>query len=289
MTNTINLIKEELDLEIQSIEQVQGGDIAHAYKIKVFNGKTYFLKYLSGSQSIFESEVDGLRRLKKATHDFIIPHVIFLSSNPNFLLLEWIDMNNKASDVNYERDAGISLAKLHQNYAPDGLFGLDRDNHIGLMPQLNTQKEEWIQFYYEYRGLKLLIKGSEMGLFTIAELKLWDQLVKKYSEECPQPKKASLIHGDLWTGNMSYHSMNGKSIVYDPAIYYGNPEMDLAMTNLFGGFSYEFYDAYESYSSIDSDWRKRLEFHQFYPLLVHAIMFKGHYVDQIKSLLRKYK
>ena len=97
----------------------------------------------------------------------------------------------------------------------------------------------------------------------------------------------ALLHGDLWSGNFLISS-NGQAAIYDPAVYYGHREMDIGMTKLFGGFDQRFYDAYNATYPLEKDWEKRLQVTQLYPLLVHAVLFGGHYISQVREIIKQF-
>lgn len=284
---SLSYILDELDLSITSYEAVIGGDIAQSYRLVDDRGNKYFLKQLNQSDGLFESEADGLKRLQIANQGFRIPKVLLIGTNPDFLLMEWIEMKGTPTNSEHEWNAGQALAQLHQNQNPDGYFGLERNNHIGRISQPNEYQEDWISFYYESRGKSQLQQGFISGLFDLTDLKAWDAFVKNYQSECI-PSKTALLHGDLWAGNLAYSTSTNNAVIYDPAVYYGHPEMDLGMSRLFGGFGPAFYEGYASIKTLDLDWEKRLDYHQFYPILIHALLFGGSYVHRVKQLLRKY-
>lgn len=290
LTEVASHIESVIGQKIVSQKSVRGGDIAQAYKLIDEQNQAYFLKYLQLNNGLFEAEQNGLKRLRTASSSFHIPEVYLYSSNPSYLLLQWLDM--KASSITDEQsfNAGKALAALHNNTSDTSYFGLDHDNFIGSIAQPNNQKDDWFEFYYENRGAKQLQIGLKKGFFNAQDLKHWANMVTTYQNELPNVEKPALLHGDLWSGNIAYHPTDEKvSFIYDPAVYYGHPEMDLAMTKLFGGFSPLFYQGYRAACTSDiTGWEKRLDFHQFYPLLIHALLFGGGYVNRVKDLLKKY-
>jgi fructosamine-3-kinase len=286
----IDQIESAISQKITGTKTVSGGDIAQAFQLTDVQNRSYFLKYLPKSNGLFDAEQDGLQRLRKAVSTFHTPEVILVGNNPSFLLLEWVQMRNSPISEQQSFYAGNALAELHSNTNNQDYFGLERDNFIGSISQPNTQTELWIDFFYENRGAKQLRLGKEKGLFSDYDLKCWAPFVKNYEQQLPPKMRPTLLHGDLWSGNIAYHpSAEKSSFIYDPAVYYGHPEMDLAMTKLFGGFTPAFYEGYFAKSSNAlTGWENRLDFHQFYPILIHALLFGGSYVAQVKSLLKKY-
>lgn len=290
LNEVISHIESVIGQKIVFQKSVHGGDIAQAYKLVDEQNQAYFLKYLQLNNGLFDAEQSGLKRLSQANSSFQIPTVYVVSSNPSYLLLQWLDMAASAIGNKQSYNAGKALAALHNNTSDSAYFGLNHDNFIGSIAQPNNQKDDWFEFYYENRGAKQLQIGIEKGLFSSQDLRYWAKMVNIYQNELPRVEKPALLHGDLWSGNMAYHPTDEKvSYLYDPAVYYGHPEMDLAMTKLFGGFSPSFYQGYQDDCTADiSGWEKRLDFHQFYPLLIHALLFGGGYVNQVKDLLKKY-
>lgn len=291
LSNVISQIESSIGKKMVSHKSVHGGDIAQTFQLTDSEGQRYFLKYLPNNQNgIFEAEQDGLKRLTAANSTFNIPKAIMVGNNPSFLLLAWVDMRNTALNETQSFEAGVSLSQLHKYINPMGYFGLERDNFIGSIVQPNQENTNWVDFYYENRGLKQLQIGVKKGIFTSQELNKWSLFVKTYERQLPNNIKPRLLHGDLWSGNLAYgNSADDAAIIYDPAVYFGFPEMDLAMTKLFGGFSKAFYDGYAENRPTDIDgWENRLDFHQFYPILIHALLFGGSYINQVKSLLNSY-
>lgn len=282
-TQLLQQLQTELELQIYSHQSVAGGDIARAFRMKSDKGD-FFLKYLPDGADVFEAEAQGLRLLGSAKSDFVLPKVVALGRKPSFLLLEWVDMG-RPSTVEASYAAGKALAQLHLNESENGMYGLDYDNYIGSLRQENGWYGCWEDFYYEKRGHTLLKKGVERGLFESSILKHFDAFFADYVRQLPAHPPA-LLHGDLWSGNYAF-TPSGQPLMYDPAVYYGHPEMDLGMTQLFGGFSPDFYRGYADHNrNLDPDWRARLQMHQLWPLLVHALLFGGGYVGQVMSALR---
>lgn len=179
-------------------------------------------------------------------------------------------------------DAGRKLAQLHQNSSPS--FGLDTSNYIGSLPQENSRHSNWIPFFVEQR-IRPLLKQTE-AMFSDNELKQFDRLFTRLEQFFPV-EKPSLLHGDLWSGN-TFTSETNEPVLIDPAMYYGHRLMDLGMTRLFGGFSADFYAAYQEFQPLESNWEDACEIANLYPLLVHLRLFGMAYKGQIIDLLSTY-
>ncbi|TAH40760.1 MAG: ketosamine-3-kinase [Bacteroidetes bacterium] len=255
---------------------VSGGCINQAHKLETTAGN-YFVKFNSRARypGMFEAEAKGLSLLHN-TGALKVPEVILFGEHEAFsyIILEYIEAGKRKSE--YWEHAGLQLANLHKNSAD--YFGLDHDNYIGSLPQSNNKHKDWITFFLEERILAI---GEELVKPYLEKLE--KHFYKEFPSEAP-----ALIHGDLWSGNMMCAD-DGLACFYDPAVYYGHREMDLAMTRLFGGFPDEFYQAYNAELPLMSGFKDRMDFYQLYPLLVHARLFGASYEDQVLSILNSYR
>lgn len=270
---------------IYSSKPLVGGDINSVFKlntsvgplcIKMNDAKKYPL--------MFRKEADGLELLKQHS-SFAIPLVLCTGevNDQAFLLMSFIDSTHRKQE--YWSLFGERLANMHRS--TQSQFGLGQDNFIGSLIQKNDQQDNWIDFYFLNRILFQLEQGISTGLFSSADAQNATKLYHQLNSILPIEKPA-LLHGDLWSGNVMVDE-KGYPALIDPAIYYGHREMDLAMTQLFGGFDRSMYEAYHSTYPLEKNWEERIEIHNLYPLLVHANLFKGGYVQQVKTQLKKYK
>jgi protein-ribulosamine 3-kinase len=277
-------IFDDCDLTVQRYEQVHGGDINNAYWLFTSQGK-YFLKVNDSDKypAMFEKEARGLDMLLKNS-SLIIPKVIKcgVCNNYQYLLLEWLEKGSP-SKIMWE-DFGSALATMHKQ--PQSYFGLDEDNYIGSLKQLNSSHDEWHSFYTECRVMPLVKILFDAGSYSSADIDKADSFCKNLKSIFPTEPPA-LLHGDLWSGNFLITS-SGNAVIFDPAIYFGHREMDIGMTKLFGGFDQRFYNAYNEAYPLEKDWEKRLELTQLYLLLVHAVLFGGHYVAATKNIISKF-
>jgi protein-ribulosamine 3-kinase len=199
-----------------------------------------------------------------------------------FLALEWIEAGR--ADRDCERRLGEGLAALHAVHA--GRFGWKSDNSIGRSPQLNGWCDEWAQFFAERRlraQLELAHRNGIFGALGAAAERLPESAQALLAGHRPA---ASLLHGDLWGGNW-LATTTGEPVIFDPAVYYGDRETDLAMTRLFGGFGAEFYRAYESAAPLTPGAPLRAEFYNLYHVLNHANLFGGGYVRQARATIAR--
>jgi fructosamine-3-kinase len=259
---------------IKQRQALSGGDINNAYKIS--DGKqAYFVKTNRKSQAyMFEAEMIGLKALKQS-NTILVPEVIThgVFGSDSYLVLSFVDMQGTPDSALL----GKKLAQLHSNC--ETRFGFDVDNTIGLTPQINAWSNDWVEFWLKERLGYQIHLAQKNGLGH----KLYDlglKLVEKtpYFFQSYQPK-ASLLHGDLWSGNCSA-THHGEPVIYDPPCYYGDHETDLAMTELFGHPGIHFYDAYDEIFAIDDGYKTRKLFYNVYHILNHANLFGGGYVQQ---------
>jgi protein-ribulosamine 3-kinase len=263
---------------------VSGGCINDAYRVEG-SSMDVFLKMNSGkcAADMFQKERLGLELLGRHAGELIVPKVLFCGTEPHgkaILVMEWIDQG--PPDEGFGERFGWGLAQLHRNTA--ALFGLDHDNYIGSLPQLNTPEADWATFYIQHRVLAQLEIGLAGGLFQPSVWKQVDALYKVIDSDFPKERPA-LLHGDLWSGNYLTHR-SGMAALIDPAVHYGNRETEIAFTRLFGGFPADFYRSYQAQFPLHEDFEDRIDVHQLYPLLVHANLLGGGYVRQCLEILR---
>ena len=270
---------------IERLERVSGGDIHQAAKLVLRTGDALFLKFSERPlPRIFEVEAEGLERLRRAG-ELRVPEV--LAVGETFLLLEWIEPDPAPPTARAMRDFGRRLARLHQHLNEQGLYGLDHDNYIGTLPQVNTPTRSWVEFYRARRlGAQLELARSRGRLPPKRREKL-ERLMERLDEFIDeQSAKPSLLHGDLWGGN--FLLSEGEAVLIDPAVYYGDREIDLAFTELFGGFSSAFYEGYNEVWPLDPDYEERKALYQLYPLLIHLNLFGESYGPGVDRVLRRY-
>lgn len=278
-------LNHELSLSITGAQTVSGGSINHAYRLSTNRGE-FFLKWnASAPDDFFEKEAEGLKLLRSAGTNLRIPGVVASGKSekgrPGFLLMEYIEEGRKGDSFRF----GAELAKLHLTTAES--FGLNYNNYIGSLHQSNKRHKQWNDFFSEERIQPQLEMAVESGKMSRVVYSQWDRVSSKLDNLLPQ-STPSLIHGDLWGGNYLF-DRSGTAVLIDPAIYYGHPEMDLAFSRMFGGFSAEFYRGYESVTPVEPGFENRIPLLNLYPLLVHANLFGGHYVNEAESVLKRFE
>ncbi len=286
-----NLILEDIansfSDNILSTSSVSGGDINQAIKIKLEREGEIFVKYNhSAPDDLFEKEGRGLALLRSSTDLIYIPEVLKVGKLTNgitYLALEYLEPKS-IGEKDFEQ-LGRGLAQLHSVRSSN--FGLDYDNYIGTLLQKNDYKSTFHDFYWEMRIYPQLVLAERDGKLNKNDIDLAYQSYKKWDSIFPN-EKASLIHGDLWGGNVMNTLNKGISII-DPAVYYGHREIEIAFTMLFGGFSSTFYSAYNTILPLEKGFDERIELYHLYPILVHANLFGGHYVSRAKSIIKKYQ
>lgn len=263
---------------------VGGGDINSAFRYEA-GGQAWFVKINRAERlPMFEAEAAGLRLLAQPGGPRV-PAVMTSGQAGGFafLVLEYIPL--KAANAEVQARLGERLAVLHSVTAPR--FGWERPNTIGTTPQDNTPAVSWVDFYRERRlrpQLELAAANGHAALQREAA-PLLEQLEAFFAGYRPQP---SLVHGDLWSGNAAA-SMAGEPVIFDPACYFGDRETDIAMTELFGGFTASFYDAYRAASPLDAGYSVRRDLYQLYHVLNHLNLFGGGYLARAQGLIERLK
>ncbi len=271
-----------------------GGDINTAELLTLSGGETVFLKSnRTGNAGFFGAEAQGLSLLR-AAGAVRVPAVLAFGtdrdSGGSFLLLEHLNSPKRRSD--YWEILGRDLAALHSAPVPDaagtapGFFGLSDDNYIGSSIQINTPCPSWIEFFRSRRLEPQLRLAWDVlsGQDRTAARRLLDRL-DQYLEE---PENPSVLHGDLWGGNVM-PGPDGCAWFIDPAAYVGHREADLAMTELFGGFSSGFYGAYRECFPLSPEYRQRRDLYNLYHLLNHLNLFGSGYYYEVVDLIRAYQ
>jgi fructosamine-3-kinase len=268
--------------EIASRRSVGGGCINQGYSIA--NGKqTYFVKLNQASQvDMFAAEALGVQQMWQ-THTIRVPKPICwgTAGNSAYLVLEWLDLSGRGSEQAWEL-MGCNLAKMHRHGTHEK-FGWERNNTIGSTPQVNTRSNDWTEFFAEYRiGYQLQLAAKKGMRFRQGD-RLLSRIPDLLAGHTPQP---SLVHGDLWGGNAAVTAA-GEPAIFDPATYYGDREVDLAMTELFGGFSSAFYRGYQAEWSIDPGYEKRKVLYNLYHILNHFNLFGSSYAGQAERMIQQ--
>jgi fructosamine-3-kinase len=260
---------------------VGGGDISAAWQVHTGERPVFLKTGPADSYDMFLAEVEGLRELERAGA-IRVPKVLgcVCSDQEAMLALEWIDFEIANADT--ERKLGEQLAAQHGVTSEH--FGWRRDNTIGATPQINRWSDDWVSFFGEHRlrfQLKLAARNGFSGALQADGKTLIDNLGYFFSDYWPEP---SLLHGDLWSGNWA--AADGEPVIFDPAVYYGDRESDIAMTKLFGGFGQAFYEAYEKTWPMSPGSNERVLLYQLYHVLNHLNLFGSAYLARAHQLIR---
>ena len=281
-----NKLEDVLKISVSSFSSLSGGCISNAYKLRTTDSRNYLLKINENHKGdMFLKEANGLIELKKAKA-IKVPDVIL--AEKDFILMEFI--NSSSRSKSFFKDFGIKFSQMHKYSSPG--FGFYEDNYIGANPQENIpakdEEKDWIEFYFNKRILYQYKLAEKNGYSTnelrkgIFKLENKIEEILSGSEEPP-----SLLHGDLWSGNYMVDE-NGDACLIDPAVYYGHREADLGMTKLFGGFSSEFYNAYNENFPLPDGAGYRENLYKLYHVLNHLNLFGRGYYSQAISLVYYY-
>lgn len=277
-------IEVKMGTTIGKIAPVGGGSINDTYRLTTDHGDL-FVKVNSASRypGMFSKERAGLDLLRE-TGSIGVPEVLHHEGvgDDAYLLMEWLEAGQLVSG--YWDVYAAELAALHRNTSDR--FGLDHDNYIGSLPQVNSMKDTWSDFFAENR---LLFQGRmafDDRLLQQDDVRKIERVCNRLDNLMPHEQPA-LIHGDLWGGNFKT-GPDGKAWIIDPAVYYGHREMDIGMSRLFGGFDPAFYDAYQRHFPMEKGWLDRVDLCNLYPLLVHVNLFGGSYAIQVRRILDRF-
>ena len=276
-------LEDKLSQKVLKITTISGGDINDVYSIETAEKKVVLkMNTSSDFPKMFEKEKDGLERISKS--GAITPKVIqvFENEKHQFLLLEFIEEGYTKNE--FWKLFAEDLVAIHRTTSSS--FGLEYDNYIGSLNQKNTIKNTWESFFIENRIQPLVEQAFNKGLLQTNHIKLFEKLFLRLDEILPK-EKPSLIHGDLWSGNLM--NRNGLSPVFiDPAIYFGNREMDIAMTQMFRGFNDDYLQYYMDLFPLEQGWEERLKTHNLYPGLVHLNLFGQSYLGGIERMINQF-
>lgn len=263
----------EQEFSVQNHRSVSGGCINQGYAVS--NGKlSYFVKLNQAAQvAMFEAEALGLEQmLQTATIRVPKPICWGRADGSAYLVLEWLELGT--GNTNSWLEMGRKLAALHRANSDRG-FGWQQNNTIGSTPQINTWNADWAEFYAQNRlGYQFQLAKRRGGHFPQQ-----DELLAAIPQLLGHQPLPSLVHGDLWGGNAAC-SATGEPVIFDPATYYGDREVDIAMTELFGGFPAAFYLGYNEVFPLDVGYERRKTIYNLYHILNHFNLFGGGYASQ---------
>lgn len=297
-------------VKIVQTDRVSGGDINKAYGLSLNTGDKIFMKAnAKNNAAFFTAEAAGLTAIK-STGAISTPEILCTGTDDgedvgySFLLLKFIKSGGKKAD--YWETLGTELAAMHKadtsdfikrsggrddkstdksNAPADGRFGFFQDNFVGARAQKNTPYSSWIDFFRDYR-LAPQFRDAD-SYFSSEDRKKITKLLDNLDHFLIEPDYPSLLHGDLWSGNVMC-GPDGKAMLIDPACYVGNREADIAMTELFGGFPGEFYEAYKKAAPLEPGYEERRDLYNLYQLLNHLNIFGSGYLGPVLSIVSEY-
>ncbi|MEM9079519.1 MAG: fructosamine kinase family protein [Verrucomicrobiota bacterium] len=272
---TLAHIRDTHQIDLTDHQSVSGGDISQAFR----SGDHFIKTNHPSSLFMFEAEAFALKTLAK-THTVRIPQSLAngASETHSYHILEYLPLQPLTAQANVT--LGHQLAQLHQHTAPEPGFPLN--NTIGATPQNNEPRPTWLEFWRDQRLAPLFQRLAKRG----KSFPQSDLLLDNLDQLLPANPEHSLLHGDLWAGNAACLP-DHTPVLFDPASYYGHRETDLAMTQLFGGFSHQFYQAYESVSPPEPGHELRTELYNLYHLLNHNLLFGDTYRNQCLSIVQQ--
>ena len=279
-------------IQIRSRRRISGGDVNAAFELTLTGGKKIFRKAnAKDKEAFFTAEAAGLAAIAQ-TGTIGTPHILCCGTEGGedgyaFLLMELLAGNSPAPRC--WETFGYELAALHRapaaEFVPGGIFGFARDNYIGAREQKNTPAGNWRVFFRDCRLAPRLRDGARY--FDTTMQSKASCLLERVEELLLEPAYPSLLHGDLWSGNV-ITGKDGRVWLIDPAVYVGHAEADLAMTELFGGFPPEFYAAYKEAAPLEPGYECRRDLYNLYHLLNHLNLFGSAYYPAVRRIVERY-
>lgn len=272
--------------------RISGGDINDAFCLELSDGTVVFMKTNQKEKlSFFTAEAAGLSAIAQ-TGSIRTPRILGLGTDADkggfsFLLLEYISGKRRSAD--YWELFARQLADMHKadtsGFVSGGIYGFCSDNYIGAGEQVNTAHHSWTSFFRTCR-LEPQFRRAE-GYLGTSGIKKALRLLEHLDSFLEEPPYPSLLHGDLWSGNVITGS-DGQAWLIDPAVSVGHAEADLAMTELFGGFAQTFYDAYQEVAPLQPGYRRRRDLYNLYHMLNHLNLFGRTYLGAVERMMAQY-
>ncbi|MFC0525154.1 fructosamine kinase family protein [Pontibacillus salicampi] len=270
---------------VDVLKQVGGGDINQAYYVRT-KEQGYFVK---GNQKVsshfFRVEAKGLSLIRKS-NTVRVPEVFYYDepeeNGTGVLVLEWLEGTKQKDTL---QQLGTQLAAMHNQ---DGkAHGFEEDTFIGSLPQPNGWYESWVDYYHDSRLVSQFNLAAERDLLPSNRKQRLKKVMERLPDWLEHQPKPSLLHGDLWGGNWMA-GPNGEPVLIDPSIFYGDHAFEIAFTELFGGYSIEFYEAYKEQLPLPEHYEDIKELYQLYYLLAHLNLFGEMYGGSVDRILKRY-
>ncbi|MEL7483890.1 MAG: fructosamine kinase family protein, partial [Planctomycetota bacterium] len=275
--SVIRSIEPALNRKPVSLRPLTGGCVAEVYRVRFADGGDLVVKIDSGHDAKLDVEGFMLERLRDA--GLRVPRVEH--ATPSLLAMEYIENDGRRS-TDGEAKLGQVVAEFHSQKADR--YGLERDTLIGSLDQPNGWSDDWAGFYAEQRIAVMADRAERRDALPSGCRARLKRVCARMHELIPEPQSPALIHGDLWAGNILWHAGRQAALI-DPAVYYGDPEIELAFIDLMGGLGPAFWEAYREVRRIDDGFHAtRCALYQLYPLLVHAVLFGGGYGQSVDAI-----
>lgn len=275
-------ISELLGFDVVDIKAVSGGSIAAVYRVELHNGQAVIVKVDDSAKAQFRLEAYMLEFLATKTR-LPVPKVLY---SDQYLLVQELLPGTSRFTPAAQAHAAELLAELHA--ITSSQFGFERDTLIGGLHQPNPWTGNWLDFFREHRLLYMARQATEIGNLPANLMRRLESLCAHLSEWIDAEVKPALIHGDAWTGNI-LASPSRITGFLDPAIYFADPEIELAFTTLFGTFGSAFFDRYNEIRPLRPGFmEERRDLYNLYPLLVHVCLFDGSYAHSVDQVLRRF-
>ncbi len=272
-------VEKHLRQKIVSMAPLSAANTVQIYRVVTDRNNTFVAKIAPHGMAL---EAWMLAQLKEKS-DLPVPEVYY--SNPHIIIMQFISPHHSLS-AKGQRHAAEALAMLHQIHSP--LYGLERDTMIGALEQPNKQDENWVDFFAEQRLLHMAEKALDEGKIDQDTMRKTERLAGKLGTYITDPQPPSLIHGDVWGGNIITGNDRVAAFI-DPAIYYADPEIELAFIRLLNTFDEGFFARYNEINPIREGFlEERVYLYCLYPLLVHTRMFGPSYAHKAKKILERF-
>ena len=276
------IIEQAVGRRPKAITSLHGGCVAEVHRIDFDDGAPLVAKFGSAGSKL-DCEAAMLRYLAERS-DLPVPEVIHGAAD--LLVMTYLP-GASAIDGAAERHAADLLAALHQVAGP--AFGFDHDTLIGGIDQPNPWSESWLEFFAEHRLCYVAREAQDAGRVDGVFVARVERLSRRLDQWFDEPSQPGLIHGDMWTGNVVADHGQISGFV-DPAIYYADPEIELAFATMFGTFGDDFFGRYREHRPLSANFFDcRREIYNLYPLLVHIRLFGGGYVQSADATLARFE
>jgi fructosamine-3-kinase len=278
-------VAEAAGAAVERVTPLSGGCVGDVGLARLSGGGRVVVKTDASRDARLDVEAAMLRRLADAS-DLPVPGVLL--GDPDLLVMEHVEADGRGG-ADAERHAADLLASLHGVGPDNGLFGLDFDTLIGGLPQRNPPTAGWSEFFGRHRLMEMARQAHEAGRLPGGTRARVDRLAARLDRWIAEPAAGpSLVHGDVWGGNVLCHAGRVAAFI-DPAIYFADPEIELAFTTLFGTFGEAFFARYaERRGLAEGFFEQRRDLYNLYPLLVHVRLFGGGYLAQVENTLRRF-